>query len=160
MTCIARFSARSPPRLSRCRTVWPLLAGIGPVPPSAAQRGERGLIAAPAGMGEAHDGLRGADRPDPVAADKAGGDVLDDGQQLGMVVLALVPGLAERDREAADLGMADGVLAAGIGGQLAPGQGGKRPLGEGVAGARRSVSSPASSRARSRAACAVRATRI
>ena len=36
MVCRARFSARSPPRLSRCRTVRPLLAGSGLVPPRAA----------------------------------------------------------------------------------------------------------------------------
>lgn len=32
MVCTARFSARSPPRLSRHRVVLPLLAGIGQVP--------------------------------------------------------------------------------------------------------------------------------
>ena len=36
MARMARFSARSPPRLSRCRTVWPLLAGTGLVPARAA----------------------------------------------------------------------------------------------------------------------------
>ena len=30
--CSARLSCRSPPRLSRCRVVWPLEAGIGAVP--------------------------------------------------------------------------------------------------------------------------------
>jgi hypothetical protein len=39
MVCTARFSARSPPRLSRCRTVCPLLAGTGLVPASAAKAG-------------------------------------------------------------------------------------------------------------------------
>jgi hypothetical protein len=34
---IALFRARSPPRLSRWRTVWPLLAGSGLVPDSAAK---------------------------------------------------------------------------------------------------------------------------
>jgi hypothetical protein len=37
MAWMARFSARSPPRLSRCRTVRPLLAGMGLVPPRAAK---------------------------------------------------------------------------------------------------------------------------
>ena len=59
----------------------------------AAERGERGFVAAPAGVGEAHDGLGGADWPDTVAAGEAGGDVVDDGQQLGAVVLELPPGL-------------------------------------------------------------------
>ena len=36
MAWMARFRARSPPRLSRCRIVWPLLAGMGLVPPRAA----------------------------------------------------------------------------------------------------------------------------
>ena len=36
MVWMARFSARSPPRLSRCRTILPLLAGMGLVPPRAA----------------------------------------------------------------------------------------------------------------------------
>ena len=34
MVCSARFRARSPPRLSRCRTVRPLLAGSGLAPPA------------------------------------------------------------------------------------------------------------------------------
>jgi hypothetical protein len=37
MVWIALFRARSPPRLSRCRTVLPLLAGNGLVPDSAAK---------------------------------------------------------------------------------------------------------------------------
>jgi hypothetical protein len=36
MVWMARFRARSPPRLSRCRTVLPLLAGSGLVPDSVA----------------------------------------------------------------------------------------------------------------------------
>jgi hypothetical protein len=36
MVWIAQFNARSPPRLSRCRTIRPLLAGMGLVPASAA----------------------------------------------------------------------------------------------------------------------------
>jgi hypothetical protein len=74
MAWMARFRARSPPRPCRYRTVIPLLAGIGLVPPS----GVRGLAAAPAGVGEAHDGLGGADRPDAEAAGQAGSDVIDD----------------------------------------------------------------------------------
>ncbi len=82
----------------------PVAAAVEPVPDGlaaagrdradAAEGGERGFAAAPAGVGEAHDGLRGADRPDAEPAGQAGGDVVDDGQQLGMVVLELVPGLA------------------------------------------------------------------
>jgi Putative transposase DNA-binding domain len=79
------------------------------------------LAAAPARMGEAHDGLGRADRPGVVPAGETGGDVIDDGQQLGAVVLELLPGLAEREREAPDLAVADGLLAAGTGGQVTSG---------------------------------------
>jgi len=48
-----------------------------------------------------------------MPAGEPGGEVVDDGQQLGMVVLELGPGLAKRDRQAADLGLADGLLSAG-----------------------------------------------
>jgi hypothetical protein len=61
----------------------PVCAAVEPVPDGAAaagregagaaEGGERGLAAAPARMGEADDGLRGADRPDAVAAGEAGG---------------------------------------------------------------------------------------
>src|SRR5689334_11934729 len=90
MAWIARFSARSPPRLSRCRTVWPLLAGERA---GAAQRGV-------------------------CRAGQAGSDVIDDVQQLYPVVLELAPGLAEGERQAADLGLADGLLATGLSGQI------------------------------------------
>ena len=42
--CMARFSARPPPRLSRCRTVLPLLAGTGLVPPRAAKAASCGTF--------------------------------------------------------------------------------------------------------------------
>jgi hypothetical protein len=72
-------------------------------------------------VGEADDGLRGADRAHAEAAGQAGSDVLDDGQQLGAVVLEITPGLAEYQRQAADLGLADGLLAAGMSGQVTAG---------------------------------------
>ena len=82
----------------------PVAAAVEPVPDGlaaagrdragAGEGGERGLAAAPAGVGEAHDGLGRADRPDAVPAGQAGSDVIDDGQQLGAVVLELLPGLA------------------------------------------------------------------
>ena len=50
------------------------------------------------------------------------------------VVLELAPGLAQREREAGDLGLADGLLAAGLSGQFAPGQDGKGRLAQGPAG--------------------------
>jgi hypothetical protein len=72
--------------------VWPLLAGIGLVPPRAANAAS----------------LR--QRPG-----------WENGQQLGMVVLELDPGLAKPDRQAADLSLADGLLSAGMRRQFAPG---------------------------------------
>jgi len=82
----------------------PVAAAVEPVPDGlaaagrdragAAERGECGLAAAAARVGEAHDGLRGADRPDAEPAGEAGSDVLDNGQQLGAVVLELEPCLA------------------------------------------------------------------
>jgi len=45
MAWMARFSARSPPRLSRCRTVRPLLAGIGRVESDQGQFGGAALQA-------------------------------------------------------------------------------------------------------------------
>jgi hypothetical protein len=88
----------------------------------AAEGGERGFAAAPAGVGEAHDGLCGANRPDAEPGGQPGGEVLHDGQQLGVVVFQLVPGLAQCERQAGDLGLPDRLLAAGIRGQLPPGQ--------------------------------------
>ena len=88
-------------RMARFRA--PVPAAVEPVPgghatagrerAGAAEGGVRGLAAAPARVGEAHDGLGGADRPDAEAAGQAGSDVVDDGQQLGAVVLQLRPGL-------------------------------------------------------------------
>lgn len=89
---------------------------------SAAERGERRLAPAPAGVGEAHDGLRRADRPDTEPAGQPGSDVIDDGQQLGVVVLEWGPGLGQRLRQAADFNVPDSLLAAGSCGQPAPGQ--------------------------------------
>jgi len=60
-----------------------------------------------------------------VSASEAGGDVLDDGQQLGAVVPELLPGLAQRERQAADLGLPDRMLAGRAGARFTPGQCGK-----------------------------------
>src|SRR5579859_8268330 len=76
----------------------------------------------PARVGEAHYGLRGADRPDAVAAGQARSDVIDDSQQLYPVVLELAPGLPEGERQTADLGLADGLLATGLSGQVTAGE--------------------------------------
>jgi hypothetical protein len=67
-------------------------------------------------------------------AEEAGGEVVGDGLQLGAVVLELLPGLAYCEHETADLGLTDGVLAAGVSGDLACGQPGKGRLSQGGAG--------------------------
>ena len=131
MAWIARFRTRSPPWLSRYRTVWPLLAGSGLLPPSAAYAAS--LRHRP-GWEKLTVGLRGADRADAEAAGQPGSDVIDDGQQLDPVVLELAPGLAEGERQAADLGLADGLLAAGLSGQVPAGERGQGPARQGPAG--------------------------
>lgn len=78
MECRARLSCRSPPRLSRCRLVWPLLAGIGLAP---GEFGEGGVGADPAGVGEADQRLGGADRADAGALGQAGGEFVDEFEQ-------------------------------------------------------------------------------
>jgi hypothetical protein len=70
--------------------VWPLLAGMG----WCRQARQTRPRAAAAGVGEAHDGLGGADRAHAMAAGETGGDVLDDGQQLRAVFLEPAPGLS------------------------------------------------------------------
>jgi hypothetical protein len=47
--------------------------------------GEGGVVSAPAGVGEGHDDLDGADRPDSRTGGQSGGEVLDDGGQLRAV---------------------------------------------------------------------------
>jgi hypothetical protein len=84
---MARLSA-PPPRLSRCRTVRPLLAGIGLVPPRAANAASPRQRPGWGKLTMAWAALAGGRE----AAGQARSDVLDDGQYLGAVVLA--PGRA------------------------------------------------------------------
>ena len=72
--------------------------------------------------------------PIAIAAGEAGGEVIGDGQQLGAVVLELAPGLGQRERQAGDLSLADGVLTTGPAGQFTPGQSGQDLAGQGTAG--------------------------
>ena len=100
----------------------------------AGQGGERGVVAAAAGVGERHDGLGGADRADAAALDQPGNEVVDDGLQLGAVGLERAGGFAQGEGEAADLGVPDGLLAGGVARWPAPGQAGQAGLGERAAG--------------------------
>ena len=79
---IALFRARSPPRLSRCRTVWPLLAGSGLVPDRAANAAS---FRQRPGVGERHDHLRRGDGADAAAFGQPGRHLFHDGLQLSPV---------------------------------------------------------------------------
>src|SRR5215218_7665397 len=126
MVCSARFRARSPPRLSRCRTVRPLLAGSGLAPPRAANAAS--LRQRPGWENDtmAWAALTGADA---ATLDQPGDEVVDNGLQLGAVGLERAGGLAQGEGEAADLGMPHGLLPDGLARWPAPGQG--RPAGVG-----------------------------
>jgi hypothetical protein len=102
-------------------------------------------------VGEAHDGLGRADRPGTEAAGQARGNVIDDGQQPGVVVLELPSGLVQCLCQAGDLGLADGLLAAGMSGQVTVGQGGQGRLGQRLAGGAAVGVVPAQQQASSRA---------
>ncbi len=83
---------------------------------------------------ESHDGLGGGDRPDAGAVGEAGGDVVHDGLQLRSVGLECAAGVVDGQGQAADLGVADGLFAAGIARQATAGQAGERGVGECGAG--------------------------
>jgi hypothetical protein len=95
----------------------------------AGEGGERCVVAASTGVGERHDGLGGADRADATTFDQSGGDVVDDGLQLGAVGLELAGCRGQGERGAADLGVSYGPLAAGLAWWPAPGQAGQAGLG-------------------------------
>ena len=95
-----------------------------------------------------------------MPAGQPGGEVIDDSQQLSAVVLELAPGPVQRERQAADLSLADGVLTAGRGGQFAPAEAARTLPVRALRAAWWSASSPASRSARSLLACAVRAAVI
>jgi hypothetical protein len=82
MVWIARFRARSPPRLSRCRMVLPLLACNGLVPDSAAKAAS--LRHRP-GWEKRHDGLSCGDRADGALLGQPGSGLVNDDLQLGPV---------------------------------------------------------------------------
>src|SRR3954469_16693200 len=112
MVWIALFRARS-------TAVEPVAGGA---PTAGLERagptegGERGLAAAAPGVGERHDDLGGADRTDPLVVGQPGREVTDDGGQESAVGLELAALLAQRDRESAQLAVADGLGAGGLSG--------------------------------------------
>lgn len=126
MVCTARLRARSPPRLSRCRTVRPLLAGSGLIPASAAKAASCGR----AGVGVADDRLGGDDRAQSAAVGEAGGDRVGQLVALAPVGRQRPGGLAQRHAEPANLVVADGLLDGGVGGNPAPGQGAEGRVGQ------------------------------
>jgi hypothetical protein len=88
-----------------------LAGGLDRAGPS--EFGERGVVAAATGVGERHDGLGGADRADPCRV--------------------VSPGVKWLTM-AADLGLAYGLLPAGLAGLAAPGQPSQGGVGEAGAG--------------------------
>ena len=127
MVWMARLRARSPPRLRRWRTVRPLLAGIGQVP--AREANAASLRHRP---GWENDTMAWAavTGPMPGRSGEAGGDVVHDGLQLGAVVFECAAGVVDGQGEAADLGVADGLFAAGVAGEAAAGEAGEGGVGE------------------------------
>src|SRR4029077_3243598 len=88
MMCSALLAARSPPRLSRCRTVFPEDAGTGLTPHSdaklASDRNLSGL--SPAVRRE----LRSSDMADRIAGDEVGRQLVDNGRDHHIQVRDLV----------------------------------------------------------------------
>src|SRR5437764_443279 len=78
------------------------------------QGGERCVVAAAAGVGERHDRLGGADRADTATVGQSWSEVVDDGLQLRAVGLERLGGIPQGQREAADLGVSDGLLPGGV----------------------------------------------
>jgi hypothetical protein len=127
MVWIARFSARSPPRLRRCRTVRPLLACRGLVPARAAKAAS---FRHRRRVGEADDHLGGAEWSDAALVGQAGSQIVHNGLQLRAVGLERAGGLAQREGESPDLSVAHGLFAAGVAGCSAPGHAGQGGVGE------------------------------
>jgi hypothetical protein len=73
--------ARSPPRVSRCRTVLPCWPAMG----WSRQCAKRGVTSAPSGVGERHDDLSCRDRADAAALGQPGSHLIHDGLQLSPV---------------------------------------------------------------------------
>jgi hypothetical protein len=96
----------------------------------AGEGGERGVVAATAGVGERRDGLGGGDGSDAGALGETGCEVLDNGLQLDAVVFECASGVVDDQGEAADLGVADGLFAAGVAGEATAGQAGEGGVGE------------------------------
>jgi hypothetical protein len=80
----------------------------------AGQGGEGRVVPAPSGMGEADDGLGGADRSDAGMIGQAGREIVGDGLQLLAVVLERAGGLAQRDSESPDFGVPHSLRSAGL----------------------------------------------
>ncbi len=131
MVCSALLSARSPPRLSRCRTVRPLLASSGLVPDSAANAAS---LRHPADVGKADNDLGGGDRADPAPLCQPGRHVLDDGLQLSPVVLQRASAIAYGQRESADLTVSHRLLTSGAGAGPSVGQLGQLGVGQDASG--------------------------
>jgi hypothetical protein len=96
----------------------------------AGQRGERGVAANPADVGERHHDLGGADRPDAGSLGQPGCELFDQLVQLASVGLQRAGGFADRDREPTNLAVPHGLQPVGLDGSAAARQGGQGGVGE------------------------------
>ena len=127
MVWIARFSAKAPPRLSRCRTVRPLLAGSGLIPPKAANAAslrhrpgwENDTMACAALTG-----------PTPRRSVRPGARSLTMACSWARLVLSARGTIAEGEGKTADLGVPHGLLTAGLARCPAPGKVGEDGVSE------------------------------
>ena len=97
------------------------------------QGGEGGVVADPAGVGVADDGLGGADRAESAAVGEAGRDGVDQLLELAAVGFQRVGASTKYQAEPANLVMADGLLDGGVGREPAAGQGREGYVGQGRA---------------------------
>ena len=84
MVCSAQLACRSPPRLSRCRLVFPEETGIGVVPHRAAKPAGRDPVGVVAGGDQQ---LRGGEGPEAGFGEQLGGQL---GDQFGEVMFGVV----------------------------------------------------------------------
>ena len=84
--CRARLSWRSPPRLSRCRVVWPLEAGIGATPASRAKAASERTRP---WCDQADDQLGGDDRADAGLVEQPGCERAHVGEDLAFELVRL-----------------------------------------------------------------------
>lgn len=110
----------------------PTAAGFQRADP--AQCGEGGVVSTSTGVGEGHDDLGSAHRPDPRTGGHPGDEVLDNGGQLRAVGPQHRSGVAQCEREPTHLGLPNRVSTIGVAPRAATDEAGERGGGESGAG--------------------------